>query len=195
VAQRVNGTITALSDASVTLANADGTSATIALMPGRTVTLTAPITVDQIQPGSHVATANKTQADGSGVSTEIRVFPPEIAPADVNRIMDQADPATIMTNGRVATAVSSDGGRRLTVDYGTGSRQITVPPAITVVSNMPGTADMVKVGRKVTVATFPPAGERPAPTPTARSTISSRWRATGRRRRTPTRPLVRSRRG
>ena len=160
--QRVEGTVTTLSDSSITLAKADNSSATIALLPGRTVTVTAPIALDQIAPGSHVATANKTQPDGSGVSTEIRVFPPEMAPGDVNRVMNQADPATIMTNGRVATAVSTGSGRQLTVDYGSGSRQITVPPSVTVISNAAGTADMVKVGRKVTVATFPAAGDRPA---------------------------------
>ncbi len=49
---------------------------TVALLPGHTVNIMTPIDVSQIQPGSYVATANKTQPDGSGVSTELRVYPP-----------------------------------------------------------------------------------------------------------------------
>lgn len=159
--QRAEGTISALSDASITLSKSDGTSATIALLPNRTVTVTAPIAIDQIQPGSYVATANRSQPDGTGVSIELRVYPPDTPRFDVNRAMD-AGGQTMMTNGRVATAISSDGGRVLTVDYGAGSRQITVPPTIAVISNSPGSLSLIQVGRKISIVTFPAAGERPA---------------------------------
>jgi len=159
--QRVEGTVTALSDASMTLAKADGGSETVALLPGRTVNVTAPIDVDQIQPGSYVATANKSQPDGSGVSTELRVYPGTTSRANVNRAMN-ADGDLMMTNGTVATAVSTGGGRVLTVDYGQGQRKITVPKTIQVVSNTPGAPDLVKVGVKLSVVTFAAAGERPA---------------------------------
>ncbi len=134
--QRVEGTVSALTDSSLTVKKADGTSETVALLPGRTVNITAPIAVDQIQPGSYVATANKTQTDGSGVSTELRVYPATTGRVNVNRAMN-ADGDLMMTNGTVATAVSSDGGRVLTVDYGEGKRKITVPKTIQVVSNTP----------------------------------------------------------
>ena len=158
---RVEGKVTALSDAGVTLAKADGTSVTVALLPNRTVTVVAPLAIDRIVPGSYVATANKSQADGSGVSIEIRVFPPETPRFDVNRVMD-AGAGTMMTNGKVATAVSSDGGRSLTVDYGSGQRKIVVPPNIPVLSITPGTTALVKVGLPITLTTFAATGDRPA---------------------------------
>jgi methenyltetrahydromethanopterin cyclohydrolase len=68
----------------------------------------------------------------------------------------------MMTNGKVATAVSVGGGRMLTVDYGSGSRQVKVPPEVQVISNMPGTLAMIRVGQKLSIATFPAMGERPA---------------------------------
>lgn len=153
--QRVEGTVTALSDTSMTLKKADGTSATVALLPTRNINITAPIAVDQIQPGSYVATANRTQPDGSGVSTELRVYPPATGATigTVNRAMN-AEGDLMMTNGTVATAVSSGGGRVLTVDYGQGKRTITVPPSITVVSNMPGMPSQVKPGVKLSIVTF-----------------------------------------
>ncbi len=86
--QRVEGTVSALTDTSMTIKKADGTSETVALLPTRNVNITAPIAVDQIQPGSYVATANKTQADGSGVSTELRVYPATTGRVNVNRAMN-----------------------------------------------------------------------------------------------------------
>lgn len=153
--QRVEGTVSALTDTSMTLKKADGTSETVALIASRNINITAPIAVDQIQPGSYVATANKTQPDGSGVSQELRVYPPATGATigTVNRAMN-ADGDLMMTNGTVATAVSADGGRMLTVDYGQGQRKIKVPTTLQVVSNTPGTADQVKVGEKLSIVTF-----------------------------------------
>jgi len=157
--QHLEGTVTAVSDKVLTLSTADGTSAMVDLLPNRTVTVSEPITVDQIQPGSYVATANKTQPDGTGVSVEIRVFPPSTPRFDVNRAMDQS--GTMMTNGVVATAVSTDGGRRLTVDFGQGTRQITVPPGISITLNTPGSNDLVKPGIKLEIVTVPAMADRP----------------------------------
>jgi hypothetical protein len=158
--QRVEGTVSAISDASMTLKKADGTSETVALLPTRNINITAPIDVSQIQPGSYVATANKTQADGSGVSQELRVYPGTTNRATVNRAMN-AEGDLMMTNGTVATAVSADGGRMLTVDYGQGQRKIKVPTTLQVISNTPGTPGMVKVGTKLSVITFAGQGDRP----------------------------------
>lgn len=159
--QRAQGTVTALTATSMTLARPNGKAHNIALLPDRRVNIVAPIALDQIVPGSYVATANKTQADGSGVSTELRVYPPGPGQMDVNTAMN-ASGNLMMTNGTVATAVSSVQGRELTVDYGKGTRKITVPKSIQAVSNTPGSLDLVKVGRKLSVVTFPARGGRPA---------------------------------
>jgi hypothetical protein len=157
--QRLEGTVAAVTDKSLTLTAADGTNTSVDLLPGRSVTIVEPITVDQIQAGSYVATANKTQPDGTGVSVEIRVFPPNTPRFDVNRAMD--DSGTMMTNGVVATAVSVDGNRRLTVDYGSGTRTITVPPNISITSNTPGSLDLIKPGIKIGIVTIPAGADRP----------------------------------
>ena len=157
--QHLIGTVATVSDKSLTLTAADGSNTTLDLLPNRSVTVVEPIGLDQIQAGSYVATANKTQADGTGVSVEIRVFPPNTPRFDVNRAMDQT--GTMMTNGVVATAVSVDGGRRLTVDYGSGTRQITVPPGISITLNTPGSLDLVKPGIKLEIYTVPASADRP----------------------------------
>jgi len=157
--QRVEGTVSALGDSSVTVTKADGTNETVKLLPNANVNITEPIAVDQIKPGSYVATANKTQPDGSGISQELRVYPGTANRATVNTAMN-AEGDLMMTNGTVATAVSADGGRMLTVDYGQGQRKIKVPTTLQVVSNTPGTLDQIKVGTKVSVITFAGQGDR-----------------------------------
>ena len=158
--QRVEGTVSAVSDTSVTIATANGPQ-TVALLPNRVINVTEPVAVDRIVPGSYVATANRTQPDGTGVSTELRVYPPGSPAFNVNRAMD-ASGQLIMTNGTVATAVSTDGGRVLTVDYGSGKRQIRVPPEVQVVLNSPGDPAMVRVGTKLSLATLTPAPGQPS---------------------------------
>lgn len=148
---RVQGTVTAVSDSSLTLDTASG-PVTVALIPSRTVNVVSPIALDQIAPGSYVATANTTQADGTGVSTELRVYPPGPNRRNVNAPMG-GDGQTMMTNGTVAKAVSVSAGRVLTVDYGGGTREILVRPEIGVVLNEPGTPAMIKPGVKLTIAT------------------------------------------
>jgi hypothetical protein len=158
---RVEGTITALSATSLTLSEANGKTESIDLLPNWTVTVTKIIPVEQIQPGSYVATANKETADGAGTSLEIRVSPPGTNGVNINRVMDHAA-QTVMTNGTVSTVVKSVQGRVLMVNYGTGERQITVPPDVPVVLNTPGDPSMVKVGLAVKIATFDASTERPA---------------------------------
>jgi hypothetical protein len=158
--QRVAGIVSAVTDTTLTVTKADGSNATVDLLPNRTVTIIEPITVDQITPGSYVATANKTQPDGTGVSVEIRVFPPSTPRFDVNRAMD-ASGETMMTNGSVAKAVSVDGGQMLTIDYGNGTRQVKVPPGISITLNTPASPDVVKAGVKVDVSTTAPTADRP----------------------------------
>ncbi len=158
--QRVEGTVTAVTTGSMTITGPDGKVTTVALLPGRNVNIVAPIDVSRIEPGSYVATANKTQPDGGGISTELRVYPPGTPRMNVNTAMN-AEGDLMMTNGTVATAVSAQGGRVLTVDYGNGQRKITVPTAIQVISNTPAPPETVKVGMKLVVVTFPAQGERP----------------------------------
>lgn len=161
--QRVEGTVAAVTDSQVTITKADGANEAVALLPpaSRTVNIVAPTTLEAIQPGSYVATANRSQPDGSGVSIELRVYPPDTPRFNVNAAMD-AGGQTMMTNGTVATAVTSGKGREITVDYGGGERRITVPKEIEVIANTPGDFALVRPGLKVSVVTFAAAGERPA---------------------------------
>lgn len=158
--ERVMGTVTALSDTAITLAEAGGKTETIPLLPTWAVSVSKPITVEDIQPGSYLGTTNHPTGTGSGISTEVHVSPPGQGGPGVDFVMDAAANTT-MTNGTVSTVVKTDGGRALTVDYGHGVRTVTVPPGVPVVLNSPGSRDMVKVGAVVGVMTMTPTNGGP----------------------------------
>jgi hypothetical protein len=156
---RVEGKVAAISATQIVLTKADGTTATVPLLPTWVVMVSRPISADQIQPGSYIGTTNYAKPDGTGTSLEVHVAPPGMKGPGVDFVMD-AKAGTTMTNGVVGTVVQSSAGRVLTVDYGHGVRTITVPPGVPIVTNAPGDRSTVKVGETVTVANIArPEGE------------------------------------
>lgn len=156
---RIEGKVASISASQIVLTKADGTTATIPLLPNWTVMVSKPISVDQIQPGSYLGTTNYAKPDGTGTSLEVHAFPPGLKGPGVDFVMD-AKAGTTMTNGVVGTVVKSSVGRVLTVDYGHGVRTITVPPGVPIVMNAPGDRSTVAVGEAVMVANVErPTGE------------------------------------
>ncbi len=153
-AERVHGIVASITDKSLTLTQEDGTSATVAFLANPSITLIAPATLDQILPGSHVTSANKTQPDGTGLAREIGIFPPGAAHHDANLAI--GDSGTMLTSGTVTTVVTVDGGRIVTVDYGSGTRQITVPGGARITTDTPATRDQIRPGAKVYITTRQP---------------------------------------
>jgi hypothetical protein len=147
---RVTGKVAAISTTQIVLTKADGTAATIPLLPNWVVIVSRPISVDQIQPGSYLGTTNYAKPDGTGVSLEVHAFPTGMKGPGLDFVMD-ANAGTTMTNGVVGTVTQSAAGRVLSVDYGHGVRVITVPPGVPVVLNTPGDRSAVTVGETVTV--------------------------------------------
>ncbi|HEY3696229.1 hypothetical protein [Phenylobacterium sp.] len=158
--ERVEGVVTALTDTEITLAEANGRTETIKLLPTWSVGVARPISVEDIKPGSYLGTTNHATPDGAGVSTEVHVSPPGTAGPGLDFLMDAAAQTT-MTNGVVTTVVRSEGGRVLTVNYGAGARRITVPAGVPVVLTTAGDRSLVKVGAKVRLVNFTPSGGAP----------------------------------
>jgi hypothetical protein len=158
--ERAQGVVTGISVSEITLAETGGKVETISLVPTWSVTVSKPISVEEIKPGSYLGTTNYAKPDGTGISTEVHVSPPGVKGPGVDFLMDAAAKTT-MTNGVVSTVVKSEGGQVLEVNYGSGVRRVTVPPATPVVLNTPGTRELVKAGRTVRVTTFRPAAGGP----------------------------------
>jgi hypothetical protein len=150
----VRGTIAAIAIDTITLTKADGTPVTLALMPGWLVNVMKPIGIEAIQPGSFIGTAEMPQADGTGRSLEVHVFPPGVKVGEGHYAWDLKE-GSMMTNGTVGEVTTTADGRTITVSYPGGTRTITVPENVPIVEITNGTADQLKVGIPVFVIAFP----------------------------------------
>ena len=139
------GVIVAIESDTLTLKLADGSSEKIALGKDWKVSVLKPVSVDTIQPGSFIGTAEMPQKDGTGRSLEVHVFPPGVKAGEGHYDWDLKK-GSKMTNGTVGKVTGSGKGRQLQVSYPNGERQITVPPNVPVVQITPGERVLAKPG-------------------------------------------------
>lgn len=148
----VRGQVLAFDGRSLTVKDDAGASRTFTVADGARIVRLKKIDPSAIQPGSFVATANVTQADGSGVSTEFRVFAPELKGLGEGHGPMNGEPAgTMMTNGTVSTQVTSTPrGREMDVSYngggGHGVRHIVIPQTMTIREMSLADAAQIKPG-------------------------------------------------
>ena len=118
----------------------------VQLTPTWTVTVVKRVSMDAIQPGSFIGTAEMPNPDGTGKSLEVHVFPPGVKMGEGHYGWD-LKPGSMMTNGTVGTVVKGKrGSRELDVNYSYGTRHITVPPKVPIVQFTSGTHAQVKSG-------------------------------------------------
>lgn len=152
----LRGTIAGLDGQVLTIKGDDGQTSKVTLAADYRVFFIGRISMADIKPGSFVATANMDQPDGSGVSTELRVFSPELKGLGEGHYPMDDGTGAMMTNGTVTNQVASTPrGQEMDVAYsgqgGTGVRHLVVPKDMVIRSVRPGTHDDVKVGAKVEV--------------------------------------------
>jgi hypothetical protein len=118
----------------------------VALTPTWTVTVVKRVSMDAIQPGSFIGTAEMPNPDGTGKSLEVHVFPPGVKMGEGHYGWD-LKPGSMMTNGTVGTVVKGKrGSRELDVNYSYGTRHITVPSNVPIVQFTTGTHAQVTSG-------------------------------------------------
>jgi hypothetical protein len=139
------GTVVAIDSGTLTLKLADGSVEKIALGKDWNVSVLKPVSVDTIQPGSFIGTAEMPQKDGTGRSLEVHVFPPGVKAGEGHYDWDLKK-GSKMTNGTVGKVTAGGKGRQLQVTYPNGERQITVPPNVPVVQITPGDRSLAKPG-------------------------------------------------
>ncbi len=152
---RIGGIVTAIAGNQIAITGADGAASSFAVAPDAWIVKGRPIDASQIHAGDFVATANVNNPDGTGTSTELRVFPPGLRLGEGSYPMQA--PNTTMTNATVAQVTNVGGGRRLTVTYGAsaangtpaGTRTITLPASVQVVQWYRVALADVHVGNRV----------------------------------------------
>jgi hypothetical protein len=153
----VRGVVTMASATALTVRPATGKPVVITLAPNWTVAIMKPITADAIQPGSFIGTAEMPQANGSGRSLEVHVFPPGVKMGEGHYDWNLKK-GSMMTNGTVGKVVASKNGRELDVSYPTGTRHLVVPPKVPIVLITGGTQADIKKGVSVFLIAAPGAG-------------------------------------
>lgn len=152
---RFNGIVTAIAGNQISITSADGASSSFTVAPDAWIVEGRPIPASEIHVGDFVATANVNNPDGTGTSTELRVFPPGMRLGEGSYPMQQ--PNTTMTNATVAQVTNVGGGRQLTVTYGAsaangtpaGTRTITLPASVQVVQWYRVALTDIHVGNRV----------------------------------------------
>jgi hypothetical protein len=139
------GVIVTVGSDTLTLKLADGSTEQISLAKDWKVSVLKPVSVDTIQPGSFIGTAEMPQKDGTGLSLEVHVFPPGVKAGEGHYDWDLKK-GSKMTNGTVGKVTAAATGRQLQVSYPNGERQITVPPNVPVVQITPGERSLAKPG-------------------------------------------------
>jgi hypothetical protein len=151
----IRGVVSAIDAQTLSVKGNDGQVTAVALTPDWKVRVLIPIGVEAIHTGSFIGTAQMPQADGTGRSLEVHVFPPGVKSGEGERDWD-SKPGSRMTNGTVDGQVTSDAnGRELTVTFPNGSRKITIPPNTPIVQFGPGQRDEIKPGVAVFVVAEP----------------------------------------
>jgi hypothetical protein len=154
----VRGVVAAVSANSVTVTDRDGKPVVVALAPNWTVAVLKPISADAIVPGSFIGTTEMPQADGTGVSLEVHVFPPGVKMGEGHYPWD-LQPGAMMTNGTVGTVKAVGAGRALDVTYPSGTRHVVVPAGAPIVQITPGGAQsLIQAGVSVFLVAAPGPG-------------------------------------
>lgn len=153
----VRGVVTQVKPDGLVLKGKDGKPVTVGLAPSWTVAIMKPIAATAIQAGSFIGTAEMPQADGTGRSLEVHIFPPGVKMGEGHYNWD-IKAGSMMTNGTVGKVVASPNGRELDVTYSTGTRHIVVPPKVPIVEITPGTQADIKRGVSVFLIAVPGPG-------------------------------------
>ena len=170
----VRGTLTAVSDTSLTVSTTTGPKQVHLVAPVRVYARTAS-DLAHVTPNAFVGITSVAQPDGSQRATEIHVFPEELRGiGEGSRMMDQpaGGGASRMTNGSVSgsrmtngavagsrmtngtVGATGGGGTSYTVQYQGGTQTIAIPPGVTVTAIVP-TQTKLAVGANVVVLAKP----------------------------------------
>lgn len=154
----IRGTVTTATASQLTIKpKAGGAPVVVGLTPDWTVSVTKPVDISQIKPGSFIGTAEMPKEEGVGRSLEVHVFPPGVKIGEGHYGWD-LKPGSKMTNGTVGKVKQVGKSRELEVSYSTGQRKIVVPAGVPIVQITGGERAHVKAGSKVFIVAGPKPG-------------------------------------
>jgi hypothetical protein len=150
---RVRGEITKVEGNTLTVKSREGQDLTVKLAEPPRIAAMVKASLADIKEGSFIGVSAMPQPDGSQKAYGIHIFMDAQKGVVADRFSDwDGKPGSTMTNANVATTVSGKDGQDLLVKYKDGEKKVIVPPGIPIAKYAPGSAEDLKVGKKVFVA-------------------------------------------
>jgi hypothetical protein len=146
---RVRGTITAVSDDTLSLRTREGKPMELALTKKTSVAAAKAIKLSDLKPGAYVGSTTMKRADGALIAVEVHTIPRRVP--EGHRAWD-LQPGSMMTNANIASVLKSAGGDELTLEYKGGSQKILVPPGTPIVTTTKADRSYLKPGEYVFLA-------------------------------------------
>ncbi len=149
--QRVHGTIKTIDTTSLTVLEADGSTATIALASDFRIIGMSAAKLEDIKLGDFVGVGSVPMKDGKQGAVEVTIFPPAMAGTGEGSRRWDVEPQGTMTNATVQTVVSATGDHSLTLKYKGGVQTVVIPDGTPIVALGAATAADLVVGAAVSV--------------------------------------------
>ena len=148
---RIRGEIVAVDATTLTVRHQSGEVVKIAIKPDQAVSAVKNVALADIKPGSYIGTATKPSADGKLVAVEVLVLPEAARGSGDGHYAWDLIPGGMMTNANVDTVMSGVNGRDMKLSYKGGTKDVTVPENVPVVTPAPAERADLLVGKKVFV--------------------------------------------
>jgi hypothetical protein len=154
----MRGTITSVSGSTLAITETSGANVSVSLAPGATITDVIPGSISDVKAGSYIGTAAIKQPSGVYRAMELQVFPASMRGVGLGTRAWNLAPHSTMTNGTVGGltqaggvvgTVNGSGDLTLTVNDGSGTKNVLVPASVPVVTYAPGSASELQPGAHV----------------------------------------------
>ncbi|ALN75330.1 MULTISPECIES: hypothetical protein [unclassified Aureimonas] len=149
---RVRGTIAAVEGSTLSVTSREGPVVKIEMAANVGVRGVKPASATDIKAGDYVGVASAPATGGAPAGAlEVLIFPAAMKGANEGSFPWDLQPNSTMTNATVSNAVESVNGRQLTLTYPTGSKTVSLPANIPVVTFADASASDLKPGAPVFV--------------------------------------------
>jgi hypothetical protein len=147
--QRVHGTISAVTGATITIHPDSGQDITLPLAVDVRISSDKKLAVADIKAGDYVGAEATKQADGTLVAAWVTVFPAAARGAGEGQRQGSSGPDSSMTNANVDEVVVANTGNTLKLSYNDGTADVIVTPDTPIITPVPGDRSLLVPGKHV----------------------------------------------
>ena len=142
----------------MTIHRRSGDTVSIEVKPDVGVSALKAISLSDVKAGSYVGAEATASSEGKMTAGSLLVFPDGARGTNEGHFPYDFGANNTMTNASVDTVVTANNGRELELSYKGGTKVVTVPENVPVVTFAPATRADLTAGKKVFVLTTPTKG-------------------------------------